>query len=323
MQEPLISIIIPVYNAEHYVGLMLDSILQQKFTDFEILLINDGSKDSSASICAEYEKQDKRITFIDKANEGVAITRNRALDMAKGQYVMFVDADDIVFPDTFGKIAQVLQESNADLLRFDFNTIDENGQFLYPNHLRKKRRRYNLRSQAPVSFAKKIIRSEYFLCMHVFRRSLLNKHKIRFMEGCTYNEDTLFILQFLQHAQNCIYTDTLLYGYRKYRGAVTANFTPKNYADVKTVFWSICHLAEGKDKEMQRLLFNVAGTLALHIYQHAEMQNLQDKDFFDIQHFCIKNLVSTEWEIRRILPSALCNKAWGLLRFLKKVSERV
>lgn len=323
MQEPLISVIIPVYNAEHYVGLTLDSILQQKFTDFEILLINDGSKDSSASICAEYQKQDKRITFINKANEGVAITRNRALDMTKGQYVMFVDADDIVFPDTLGKIAQVLQESNADLLRFDFNTIDENGQFLYPNHLRKKRRRYNLRSQAPVTFAKKIIRSEYFLCMHVFRRSMLNEHKIRFMEGCTYNEDTLFILQFLQHAQNCIYTDTLLYGYRKYRGAVTANFTPKNYADVKTVFWSICHLAEGKDKEMQRLLFNVAGTLALHISEYAEQTQLHDDEYQHIQQFCIGNNVIIEWQIRKLLPEALSNKVLVALRIIRKVMERI
>lgn len=90
---PYISIIMPVYNSAKFVSKALDSIVMQNFHDYEILLINDGSADNSASICREYTKLYPFIMFVDKPNEGVAITRNKGIQMARGEYIFFVDTD--------------------------------------------------------------------------------------------------------------------------------------------------------------------------------------------------------------------------------------
>ena len=96
---PIISIIIPIYNAEKYLSTCIESILSQGFEDFELLLINDGSKDNSLSICNDYAQRDSRIKVFDKPNGGVSSARNLGLDNATGEYVMFVDADDRLAPN--------------------------------------------------------------------------------------------------------------------------------------------------------------------------------------------------------------------------------
>ncbi len=95
MSSPLISIIVPVYNAEKTLNRCVDSILQQTFTDWELLLINDGSKDLSGEICDQYGAKDKRIRVFHKENGGVSSARNVGLDNAKGEWITFVDSDDL------------------------------------------------------------------------------------------------------------------------------------------------------------------------------------------------------------------------------------
>ncbi|GET12936.1 hypothetical protein SN811_14360 [Ligilactobacillus agilis] len=93
-----ISIIVPVYNVEGYLPACLESILAQTFSDFEVILINDGSTDRSAKICREFAQKDERIRLVTQENKGQALTRNRGLDYAQGEYITFVDADDRVAP---------------------------------------------------------------------------------------------------------------------------------------------------------------------------------------------------------------------------------
>ena len=95
---PKISVIVPVYNVEKYLRECLDSILVQTFTDFELILVNDGSQDSSGAICDEYAGKDKRITIIHQENQGQAAARNNAIAIAKGEWIHFVDSDDVIHP---------------------------------------------------------------------------------------------------------------------------------------------------------------------------------------------------------------------------------
>ena len=97
----LVSIIVPIYNAQNYLNRCLDSLLAQTLEDIEIILINDGSKDDSLAICRAYEEKDSRIIVIDQKNAGVSAARNAGLDRASGQYVGFVDPDDWVEPDMY------------------------------------------------------------------------------------------------------------------------------------------------------------------------------------------------------------------------------
>ena len=100
---PKISIIIPVYNMEEYLGECLDSVLGQSLTDIEAIAINDGSKDSSLEILKAYAAKDSRIIIIDKANEGVGAARNDGIDRATGEFVAFMDCDDVITPNALMK----------------------------------------------------------------------------------------------------------------------------------------------------------------------------------------------------------------------------
>lgn len=156
--NPYISIIIPVYNTANYVARTLNSIIQQNFDGYEIILIDDGSRDNSNNICKQYAATYPHIIFIEKENEGVAITRNKALNIAHGEYIFFIDSDDIVYPESFGKVVSILTNTQPDFLRYDFNTIDIHDANLYPNHLRKKRKKYHCMVLNAADFMQKVIK---------------------------------------------------------------------------------------------------------------------------------------------------------------------
>ena len=112
---PKLSIIVPVYNVEKYIRRCIDSISNQSFEDFELLLIDDGSTDNSGKICDEYAKKDKRIVCIHQENSGVSAARNKGLDIAKGDYIGFVDSDDYIHKDMYKELIYHLEENNADV----------------------------------------------------------------------------------------------------------------------------------------------------------------------------------------------------------------
>ncbi len=111
----MISIIIPVYNVEKYLRRCLDSILAQSYEDIEIILIDDGSTDTSPQICDEYKKLDERVVVVHKCNGGVVSARNKGLEIAKGDYIGFIDSDDYVAEDMFQYLMQIQQETDADI----------------------------------------------------------------------------------------------------------------------------------------------------------------------------------------------------------------
>lgn len=111
----MISIIIPVYNAEKYLEKCLDSILSQTYKDFEVLLINDGSQDNSKSICEKYQMEDKRFTLINKENGGPSSARNLGIKDAKGEYLSFIDSDDFISEDFYEKLVNSIEQNNSDI----------------------------------------------------------------------------------------------------------------------------------------------------------------------------------------------------------------
>ena len=103
-RNPKVSIIIPIYNAQMHLKRCIDSVLKQDFEDFELLLMDDGSKDSSPEICDEYKKKDGRVIVVHKDNSGVSDTRNMAISLARGEYLQFLDSDDWITPDMYEKL---------------------------------------------------------------------------------------------------------------------------------------------------------------------------------------------------------------------------
>ena len=122
-----ISVIVPVYNTEKYLPRCIDSILAQTFTDFELLLIDDGSTDNSGRICGEYALKDKRIKVVHKENGGVSRARNLGIDNAQGEYLSFIDSDDYIRPTMYSELIAIADKYNVDLVSSD---IELNGKVL-------------------------------------------------------------------------------------------------------------------------------------------------------------------------------------------------
>ena len=123
---PVLSIIVPVYNVEQYLGKCLDSIKNQSFKDFEAILIDDGSTDGSGAICDEYAARDNRFKVIHQENKGVSNARNVGLELAIGQYFGLIDADDQIEPDMYENMISTAKEYMADIVTCDYRQINGN-----------------------------------------------------------------------------------------------------------------------------------------------------------------------------------------------------
>lgn len=118
-----LSIIVPVYNVEPYLRRCVDSILNQTFSDFELILVDDGSPDSCGAICDDYAARDRRIKVIHKANGGVSYARNEGLDIAQGEYIGFVDSDDYIHPKMYEILVGVIEREQVDLVQCGYQRV--------------------------------------------------------------------------------------------------------------------------------------------------------------------------------------------------------
>lgn len=135
---PFFSVIIPVYNAEKYLKQCIESVLMQSFTDFEVLLINDGSKDASAEICDYYCKKDSRIKAIHKENGGVVSARQAGVENSSGEYIISVDSDDYIGVDLFSRLYDVIVKYNPEIVSYGYTFVNESGDQLSTYQYRLK-----------------------------------------------------------------------------------------------------------------------------------------------------------------------------------------
>ena len=126
MNNPKISVIVPVYNVERYLRKCLDSIIAQTFSDWECICVDDGSPDNSGKILDEYAAKDKRFVIIHKENGGVSSARNAGLDMARGEYITFCDSDDWIEKETYEVAYMNAKKNNADIVTWQYQINDEN-----------------------------------------------------------------------------------------------------------------------------------------------------------------------------------------------------
>ena len=216
----MISIIIPIYNAEQYLHRCIDSILAQSYTDFELLLIDDGSKDSSGAICDAYAVKDNRVRVFHKENGGVSSARNLGLDNAQGDYITFCDADDYVDAEWLAAYSEAIA-SNVDLAIQGYyaidgdNTVEKNLSPCQGDAIEAKRQLItSLMSQGMYGY----------LWVKLFRRAIIEEHAIRFDAQSTFREDEQFFSKCLEYTSSFIYTDRVGYYYivppasKSYRG---------------------------------------------------------------------------------------------------------
>ncbi len=123
VMNPTVSIIIPIYNAEKNLPRCIESVLKQEYTNFELILVDDGSSDSSGAICDEYREKEHRIRVIHKKNTGVSDSRNIGISMAQGEYIQFLDSDDWITSEATGLMVRMAEEHHCDMVISDFYRV--------------------------------------------------------------------------------------------------------------------------------------------------------------------------------------------------------
>ncbi len=196
-----ISVIVPIYNTEQYLSRCLDSIISQSFTDFELLLIDDGSTDGSGIICDSYADRDRRIRVFHKENGGVSSARNLGIDKAQGEWLYFVDSDDELLPGGLSTLVDNISD-DVDVTMGGFESIDELG-----NVTREATKSVNLRLSRKESVIT-LYRGQgccgYFFLgytwQRLFRKSLVDRFSLRFDTSIAVKEDTLFVMQYVRRS---------------------------------------------------------------------------------------------------------------------------
>lgn len=255
MSEILFSVIVPVYNVERYLRQCIDSILAQTYRDFELILVDDGSQDSSGIICDEYAAKDSRITVIHKENQGQISARRVGLKKSSGQYICFVDSDDQVSDELLQNVADIILGFSSDVITFKWIRADMNGNPLC--------------EETPIFNEGEIEKEEYFqkmlssaslnsLCKKICRRTLFDLdadyseyYKIR------SGEDLLQTLPIIYAANKFYYLNKALYIYRMNPQSITHIFKKDDYKALNTVRLALyqCMVDLGYDSYKNQAVF--------------------------------------------------------------------
>ena len=212
LRQPLISVIVPIYNVEKYLQRCIDSIINQTLKDIEIILVNDGSTDNCGNIIDEYAKQDERIVAIHKENGGQSSARNIGLDIAKGKYVGFVDSDDWISNDMYELLYKSITEDNYDIAVCGRSAYSSDNKML--NEIKIKDEKINLEEISLQNYvASKLFYSHTVVVWNkLYSKDIIDTHKIRF-EDVSYvgSEDALFNYQVLCHVKKIRAIDKVCY----------------------------------------------------------------------------------------------------------------
>ena len=250
---PKVSIIAPVYKVETRVGWCINSILKQNYRDFELILVNDGSPDDSLRILRNYEKLDSRVRVLDIPNQGVSNARNTGMQAARGEYIQFVDSDDVVDPDYTQTLLETLEMYDADtvICGISVEHMGTDGRIAARNALTCEQF-----GKECVLEGKVLFENLPFLvwasctvegpCNRIYKRSLIEKQQLlRFPEGMHYGEDFLFNLEYLDRCCRAVFLQKTLYHYMMWPGeSLARKYVPNLYQGQKRQLVRLRRLVE-------------------------------------------------------------------------------
>ena len=218
--SPTVSIIIPVYNAEKTIGRCIDSILNQEYTDFELLLVDDGSTDGSGAICDAYADRDGRIQVFHQANAGVSASRNLALDRARGDYLQFLDSDDWITTDATSSLVRAMEGGPCDMVVSDFyrvvgDRVSQKGDIEEDGILTREEYAAHM-MENPADFYYGVLWNK------LYRRSIVEEHHLRMDPEISWCEDFMFNLEYIRYAEFFRAIQIPIYYYVKTKGSLAS-----------------------------------------------------------------------------------------------------
>ena len=228
--QPLVSVIMPAYNSEKYIGKSIESVLAQDYEKFELIIVDDGSKDGTKSIVEQYAKNDIRIKLLEQANQGVSVARNKGLDTATGEYVAFLDSDDLWDADNLSVMVQAAECTKSGLICAGFDIINADDTLETVNLVYKDGELMDfVTSNSEIRFF-------FWIGSVIIRRDILEKYHIRFDEGIAIMEDIGFYIKIFA-VTNLKAVPRVMAHYCKHENsATTAAYNPHKWEGSVEIF---------------------------------------------------------------------------------------
>lgn len=234
-ENPIVSVIIPLFNMHKYLDACIQSVFAQTFESWELLLVDDGSTDDTLKICYFYAKKDSRVKVIHQENAGVSVARNAGLQSAIGTYIVFADGDDLLTPDSLKCRVELMQQSDMGIAGYE--SFGANGT--EEKMPRCTRQIWNRKDAIENTLLAGEIGYQGYLWNKIFSRACILNNGIWFQEGIAYNEDRLFVVQYVMHCKRVRLADTVVYRYRNNPdGAMGSlkNMTDEKYHKIMSEF---------------------------------------------------------------------------------------
>lgn len=240
---PFVSIIIPMYNVEQYIERCLNSVISQDFTDYEVILINDGSKDNSLRIAESYSDKYEKIRLVSQENKGVSAVRNLGVSMAKGKYLAFVDSDDYIMPDFLSIMCGKAVEHDADIVSCNYFNGNSDGTAKVKNFIYRREGVYGKETILKSNIKEFSVRN--YLWNKLWRRTLFTENNIVF--PTMVFEDASTTPKLFYHANKTVIIKDCLYQYTQRRDSLTGFGSPRCIRDYLTSFGLIRTFLEGNN----------------------------------------------------------------------------
>ncbi len=275
--QALISVIIPVYNVEKYLRECVDSVISQTYENLEIILVDDGSTDSSGKICDEYIDKDERVTVVHQKNAGLSQARNRGLEESTGEYIYFLDSDDYIAENSFEILLKIAEKDGSDIVFFDAKSFADTNDFVVKqNYIRKSI--YTTDTGYNV-FSAMTENGEYHSAVPLlfFRKSFLTESKIAFVPEILY-EDMIFTYQIFCTASVVSQCNEALY-FRRYRkNSITSSVKNKNnFSSFTTVYRNNTEFTKKLNQKNLSAAYDYLSRCAFNVFNIYENLNTKDK----------------------------------------------
>ena len=307
---PTISVIVPVFGIEPYISQCIESLTNQTYRNIEILLVDDGSKDRSGNICDGYAAKDKRIVVLHKQNGGLTSARNYGLERAAGDWIMHVDGDDWIEPDTIELLLNEADKTNADIVFSDF-------WFDYPNK-RRASSFYDWDKQCIDGLKEYIATTWTCLWGSIHKKKLYTDHNLKSPLGINYCEDFHLIVRLCFFADKIAKVSSPLYHYRQQESSIMHNLSKKTEADEQWVYADTIDFFKHHGvyiefkKSMAWRSLKASQELALNVKSFEEFRNYipDKKDFIFSCPFIGKKLKIIMW----CLTHNMSWIAWSIIK---------
>lgn len=340
MNKGLISVVLPIYNVEHYLNTSIESVVNQSYRNLEIILVDDGSTDSSPEICENWKNKDSRIKVIHKQNAGLGYARNTGIENATGEYICFFDSDDFIDADTIKISFETANKYNADIVLFGYRSVDSKGNVIEEHIPTPSRNVYSGTCVQdyflPNLIAPNLKTGENFhvlmsMCTGLFSAKLILSTGWRNeSERKIISEDVYSLLKLYKYVNTVAVIPKAFYNYRVNENSLTHVFRPDRYEKIRVFHQAcmkICDQNQYSEEVKERLGYSYFSFViaALKIIVHSDIaQNVKRQEFLKIVKDPYLHRILERTETlhesfgRKILIKLICRKQYKFLYTLLK-----